>query len=212
LSGIEGSLKRLDRIAIIILQATESSLARRILAYAEQARNESYEERVNMVLRYRFQNALPEELRILIHTSILHRYYRIQYRRKHRTEETPRWEVRPQHAPEPVAEPQTQPIATHRPAVMDEPMDRSPQRYEARFDAKSEPLTVDEGVIEEKLKEGLSAPPSRKPVDSASVSETGDALYPKAPEIREGQSKGTCPICLKEYDAGIFEGLKWRYG
>jgi hypothetical protein len=212
LSGIEGSLKRLDRISIIILQATESSLARRILAYAEQARNESYEERVNMVLRYRFQNALPEELRILIHTSILHRYYRIQYRRKHRTEETPRWEVRPQHAPEPVAEPQTQPIATHRPAAMDEPMDRSPQRYEARFDAKSEPLTVDEGVIEEKLKEGLSAPPSRKPVDSASVSETGDALYPKAPEIREGQSKGTCPICLKEYDAGIFEGLKWRYG
>jgi hypothetical protein len=208
LSGIEGSLKRLDRVAIIILQATASSLARRVLAYADQVRDEGYEGKVDLVLRHRFRNALPEELRRLIFTSMLHRYYRILYERKHWTQEQPRREVIASEPREPVSEPV---LVSQQAGTLDEHVNHQPQRHEIRSEAPTQPLTVDAYIIKEKLKEGLSASPSYKSVNTAPVSETGDALYPKAPEIKEGESEATCPICLKDYESDTFKGVNWRY-
>ena len=208
LSGIEGSMTRLDRVAIIILQSTESSLASRILAHADQVRNESYEEQVDLTLRYRFQNALSEELRRHIYTSVLHRYYRIQYERKHRTQGQPRWKSLASEPQEPIAEPVPIPQQA---ATLDQHVLHQPQRYEVRSEAPTQPLTVDADIVEDRLKEGLSASLSYKTVNTAPVSETGEASYPKAPNIKEGQSEATCPICLKDFEADTFKGAKWRY-
>lgn len=210
LSGVEGSLRRLDRIGVMILQATESSLARKILAYAEQDRDEQYEGHVDRVLHYCFQDALPAALRELIRNSILHRYYRIRYERDRRVQEAPRWE-QPRQSPKLTQKRPAEPSRRPEPIGAKEPEGLTEQHQKTQSEVKTTPLTLDRNVVEKELKKGLSLPPSRKNVDTASVSETGDTLYPKAPDIKEGQTKATCPICLKDYEVSLFEGFKWRY-
>lgn len=212
MSGIEAALKRLDRIAIIILQATQNSLVRRMAVYTVESRNESFEKHVDNVLRYRFQDALPAGLRELIYSSILHRYYRIRYERDHRNQEKPRWEQPPiQQVPERIAERSAHPAPSLQPAASAQPEIIPEQTRDTISEAQTQPLTVDEEIVREKLKEGLSATPSRRNMETASRSETGDALYPKAPEIRDGQKTAICTICLRDYEADVFKEQKWRY-
>lgn len=206
-AGVEGSLKRLDRIAVIILHATESSLARRIQAFAERSRDRLYEEQVDMVLTYRFQNALPPGLSKILRDSILHRYYRIQYERSHHVPEASTLE-KPVSISKQLLETPAEPSSHSKPTVAEEP-ENLPAK--ALSETKTTPLTLDEDVIREELRQGLSLPVSRKNVDIASQSETGDALYPNPPEIEKGSAFAKCPICLKDYDVETFEGFRWRY-
>jgi hypothetical protein len=201
-------MERLERVAVIIIRATEASLVRRILAHSDQDRDESFERNVELVLRYRFQDVLPEELRQLIYTSILHRYYRIQYERSHREKELPRWQVtsfnvqEPDDGPRPVSQQFTTP---------DQHVKPPPHHNETRSEAPTQPLTVDTGILREEMKDLPSALPSHKSIYIAPVSETGEAWYPKAPEIKEGQLEAKCPICYRIHDADTFKGVKWRY-
>jgi hypothetical protein len=59
--GIDGSLKRLERLAAAILDAIEPSLTRRVHAYARKNRDEEFERHVWQVILTRFPNVVPEK-------------------------------------------------------------------------------------------------------------------------------------------------------
>ncbi|KIX05938.1 uncharacterized protein Z518_03912 [Rhinocladiella mackenziei CBS 650.93] len=57
--GIDGALKRLERLAAAILDATEASLHRRVHVYAEKNRDEGFERLVWQVILVRFPCVVP---------------------------------------------------------------------------------------------------------------------------------------------------------
>jgi hypothetical protein len=223
LFGIEGSLKRLEKVSAAILKATEGSLARRVFAYAEEKLDNEFKEQVSNALKFRFSRAvpttegdlrfeevMPPELKELLVDSFLHRHYRILYERRMRQGEEPRVkEVSARRGEQhtatrlgvPRAGPQRQP--EHDAGVLDQR-----EQETTRSSIEKGPLTIDEGVAVKKLAE--SSVPPRPLAGAPSVSETGDALYPDPPVVPEGQNRVECPICLKSLDADVFCGERWR--
>jgi hypothetical protein len=212
LFGIEGSLKRLERIATVILQATQGSLARRVSVYAEKCRakeieegvEECIEDHVAAVIGFRFQGAITSSLSQLLVDACLYRHYRILYERSHRDQELPRLQL-PAPLIRPPSQSEGQPTRAEAQSEFHHP--QQPE-HESQSEHQTLPLTIDEKVVHEKLAEDSSAQP--QPKSPPSVSETGAALYPSPPNIPDGQTDGTCPLCLKVFPAEEFEGRRWK--
>ena len=208
-SGVEGSLNRLDRIAVVVLRATENSLAKRIQSHAGRTRDEDYKKHIDLVLSFRFGDCLPVKLRKLMCDSIVYRYCRIQYERNHLVPEASTLTAPPEL---PVRSEPSGPQPYRLPDKMHADQDRkATDQYPApRSEARTTPLTVDEEIVRNELRQELSLPLSRKERDTVSQSETGDALYPTPPKIPDGSTTAQCPICLKDYHLDVFEGPRWR--
>ena len=211
LFGIDGSLKRLQRISDVILQATQDSLARRISAYAEKYRDEGFEHHVERTIQWRFPH-IPKSLHQVLVKTALHRHYRILYERDHRDKGAPTL----QHMPRGIA---TQPSRTKVEARAQdagkETQNRdTPEAASRPLDAvtvsepQSGPLTIDEDMVKAKIEEQSSAPTESRV--RAPISETGAAFYPPAPVVPEGQETAKCNLCLKEFPAEEFERRQWE--
>ncbi len=211
LFGIDGSLKRLQRISDVILQATQDSLTRRISAYAEKYRDKDFEHHVDRTIQWRFPH-IPKSLhRVLVETA-LHRHYRILYDRDHRDQGAPTLQL----GPKPAA---TQPSRTKVDAKAQdagkEKQNRDTPEATSRpldtltvSEPQSGPLTIDEDMVKAKIEEQSSAPTESRV--RPPVSETGAAFYPPAPAVAEGQKTAKCNLCLKEFPAEEFERRQWE--
>ncbi|KAI8655646.1 hypothetical protein NCS55_01217300 [Fusarium keratoplasticum] len=82
LFGIDGSLKRLEKMVFMIHTNGVGSLARRVFAYAGEKRDRQFEKHVAHVLQSGFQPVIPSGLGKLLFASLLHRHYRILHERK----------------------------------------------------------------------------------------------------------------------------------
>lgn len=202
-------MTRLERIAIIILRATQFSLARRIQAYAGRTRDDDFENLFDSVLLYRFPKC-PQALRDILRESVVFRYTRIRYERSHRAPEASTLA----RVERPVAQPPQIRAQNPRPlsAVTVDKLAQIPElSKDSQSKATTTPLTLDQEIVRQELKQGLSIPASRGMVDTVSQSETGDAVYPSPPAIAEGNVTATCQICLQDFPVNLFQGLKWRY-
>ncbi|RDW85690.1 hypothetical protein BP5796_04015 [Coleophoma crateriformis] len=234
--GIDGSLRRLERIATAIAHATHASLTRRVLLYAKK--QDDYEEvsrifSLSIIFRYRGLRLedmpmldvpvehipspdkimAPQPLGLflsLVKTSVI-RHYRICYQRNIVQEDSKK------------PTPQVVSAKSIKPAAVD--LNRAEQRLERADDllhtrypelnteitqseAMSNPLTLETAEFKKKLGEDASG--SGRRAERQLVSEAGVALVPSAPRMSDGQKSGTCPICRESLPANIFESrLSW---
>lgn len=204
LFGIDGSLKRLEKMVFMIHTNGVGSLARRVFAYAGEKRDRQFEKHVAHVLQSGFQPVIPSGLGKLLFASLLHRHYRILHERKRdRTNES-----REKKSLESLVESNTpQEVFSARHALQ---TSREFRRH-LTIDTKThtnKPRSISQTGYGSTLEQRLSALDQYMAVSS--VSKTGHVQYPKAPALTPGQKQAVCPICEKPCDAEVFRGGKWR--
>lgn len=210
-------MKRLDKLATVILQATQGSLARRISAYAEKCRakeaekgiQNSIEDHIARVIDYRFRGSISPALAQQLIETFLYRHYRILYERS-RQDLVSRLPVS-HHVTDPLS--QSHVVADERPspsftAGAEPKSTKIPERDAETRSEVTRPLTIDEKLVREKLAEDSSAQP--QPASPLSVSETGAPSYPNPPHIPEGQTEAKCPICHRMLLAEELERHQWK--
>ncbi|KAF8861598.1 putative subtilisin, partial [Acephala macrosclerotiorum] len=185
LFGVEGSLKRLETIAAAILQATQASLTRRVIAYAKKQQDyKDIVRRFSTIILARYRGLGPTDMPMFIRLEDLPscedimrpkplglffalvkcsvvRHYRIIYERNETDKDNKK-------------------------ALLEAPLAEEPKPPEDNSDRTTE-----------------------RPNKRAPVSEAGIALYPRPPKLSEGQKDATCPICKKVLSANEFENLSW---
>ena len=78
---------------------------------------------------------------------------------------------------------------------------------DTQSESQTQPLSIQLTMFKEKFGEEASnfEPRAERPPPS----EAGQASYPRAPKILDGQTEATCPICKKMLPADEFEGESW---
>jgi len=78
---------------------------------------------------------------------------------------------------------------------------------ETQSESQTQPLSIQLTMFKEKFGEEASNYEHR--AGRPPASEAGQASYPRAPKISDGQTEATCPICRKILPADDFEGESW---
>ncbi|KAH8599218.1 hypothetical protein B0O99DRAFT_385347 [Bisporella sp. PMI_857] len=215
LFGINGSLKRLEKFAAAILQATQGSLARRVSAFAQENHDEEVERYINFMITYRFQvfgrdgkstSTLPPKMREILFDSSVYRHYRLK---RLRTKTIPeRRQLRRNVGTKPPSNMEDA-VTISRVEHEDHPKKLSPQKLEkgAQSEYQTLPLTVNTRDFKKNLVETQSNP---QQINKVSVSEMGMPEFPPPPRPLNGEECCTCPFCGENFAIGDLEGYKWK--
>jgi hypothetical protein len=254
--GIDGSLKRLERLAAAILDATEASLTRRVQAYAKKNRDEELERHVWQVILARFPNLVPERdrkemllnspeaseaseeiesstrfgvllestlfsglFRALFKSSIF-RHYRIIYERERRLKDLnqPPSMKSPGLAGKSTGQSD---LESHQPPTKPEEVQAmgfttpltNPTLENADGTQSERPSTLPNTIDIPRFTKSMEATDTTDTsIDGGyTVSESGNAMYPKAPRLPMEALEGICPLCGECCSADTFkEKVKWR--
>lgn len=245
LFGINGSLRRLENIAAVILQATQGSLIKRTIIFAEK--HEDFERLVrtfSMIILSRYRELAPKNklenvplqmsedliptkekvlaqhpeglFLTLVKTSVV-RHFKILYERSRRDKERKSTEAPAKRSslpqdPNPVEDHTIQRQTQSNASEIHETNQTAPRSDEEQSEKPTE-LSIDENG----LKAGIAGMGAGMGSENTSgrekvappISESGVALYPRAPKILDGQEEGTCPICKRVLPAEELKGVKW---
>jgi len=256
LFGIDGALKRLEKLADAILYATEESLHRRVRVFAAKNRDILFERVVCLTLMTRFpgilsksdcelilgqlshdgeaadggeyatrlqdltkSGTLPGLFQALFETTTF-RHYRMVYERQRRLKDLNQ-NTQDATAEEPpdlqnkTSSSESPRDSKHRsPASAVAPVLTSKSLRSISDDSQSQPTlpnTIDGVKFRAKMEEDDSAPVNVLISNSGAdaVSESGHAMYPRAPRLPKDASEGTCYLCGRSCSVNAFEGHEW---
>ncbi|KAI1086171.1 hypothetical protein F5B19DRAFT_182434 [Rostrohypoxylon terebratum] len=235
--GSDGCLKRLEKIAALILQAIQGGLIRRTIVFAKKHKDfPEILEIFSMVILSRYSGLgwkersgnigglkeltpTPEQIMAprpeglflaLVKTSVV-RHFKILYERNRRDREQAR-------IPEPVTgndmrqqfvSPRLSKSAT---GAVNPTAGQDRQDNDEQSVKPPTVLSIDVDCVNKEIArtDSGNAMTSEKSVDYVPpISEAGVTMYPMAPKISDGEKEGTCPICLQVFPAEELKGDKW---
>lgn len=210
LYGVREALKRLERVARVIGQATQESLARRAYAHVQIDPDDNSKELFSMILTERFRSTIVPGLVDLISNACIQRHIRIRYDRSRAVKELPRPEIAAQTpAVPPIALNNIKTPNQEGKMPLSPTADNSPlSQIDPSPDDHSTPPTLDASKFRRDYQDTTSASSVGK--TSSTISEAGNADYPRPPQISKDQAEADCPICFKTFPFDEFEGNQWR--
>lgn len=240
LYGVDGSLRRLEKIAVAIFHATQASLTRRVIVYAKKQPDYKEITRVfSLAILSRYRGLGPEDMPMfgipeklipspdevlttqplglflaLVKSSVV-RHYRIAYERHENERENKKTipQVLVEEEPEPPADGLDRvKQQSNRPETIPQEGLQLPELLQPkpREETESDTTPTPLSIQPDVFREKLGEDASSSG-SRIPVSEAGVATYPQAPKISEGQEHATCPICKKSLPANVFtQRDRWR--
>ncbi|KAI9686749.1 MAG: hypothetical protein M1822_002808 [Bathelium mastoideum] len=212
--GIEGSLKRLQRLSTSIKHSSKGRLHQKVQSYADEHSELEFENITRLTLKYMLGD-LVQGLADQLCRSIIYRRYRILYQRRHR--QRLQSERTLPAAPETTSVEQKSVRVTKVPKIdkyqlqQDYEPPKTGQREAdtagSAMESKSGRSTLDKDFV---IKNDRPSPPPSES-NSSSAAWTGEIDYPRLPKTEPGVSKIQCPICYEVYEATKFSSQRaWR--
>ncbi|OIW25725.1 hypothetical protein CONLIGDRAFT_708489 [Coniochaeta ligniaria NRRL 30616] len=208
--GIDGAISRLEKLARAVASASQDSISRRVLAFAQNERDEEYEELAKVVVRHLYPpGRVPSTLGTILVNSMLFRYYRILYQRKRHEKEksTAERSLAPQE------DQTTNQSGTDSSNLVLLTLGAETQ-LQTSDERKSEPdsdaKTALHSINLDAYKYNMDSQSERVNDQASSAPQTGKILYPRAPEVSDEHGNFKCPICYALLPKLKVEKRNWR--
>lgn len=236
LFGIDGSLKRLEKVSAAIIQATQASLTRRVIAFAQRESNKHDCDRItrtfSMAILTRYRGLGPPDMPMfgippevipspdqiltsqpmglflaLVKTFVV-RHFRASYERKDNGSQNKKAPTQ-SHGEEEEQESGPDTTGQEKQQQSQSTPQKASQSSQSRDETQSETKTNPLSLQTNVFKEKMGEASTSGPRGRRPVSEAGAATYPQPPKIMDGQTDAVCPICKRVQPVHVFEGPSW---
>ena len=205
--GIDGSIDRLQRLAIRIRQSSKDGLPERVRAFAKKLPPNDSENIVSEIIEFKYPKA-NKDLVAHLTKSIIYRRQRLMYARRHQGKLAQERDMHTEPHLAAAEASQLNGARQPRSGIADSRSQKTkPLSSEIYSETDPSIMNTEVYIQQDNVKQTKSSNVAR----SDSSSWIGEIVYPPPPTIEDGANYAVCPLCLEELSASDRGTVTWRY-